>query len=149
MPIDVQKLCCMDNGKPAAAYILAVPIENIGLFFLQTLGIYPFTFGGYPRYLIARCCTIGGVLHLQLHLLFNRGFFLLQLFDLIRKLLPLIQQVADGIQIGSFVSIICRVQLMDLLCIVKSPFQCTVINCCFPFLQRCGRGLPPGRCQPL
>lgn len=107
----------MDNGKPAAAYILAVPIENIGLFFLQTLGVYPFTFGGYPGHLVARCCTIGGVLHLQLHLLFNRGFFLLQLFDLIRKLLPLIQQVADGIQIGSFVSIICRVQLIDLLCI--------------------------------
>ena len=105
----------MDNGKPAAAYILAVPIENIGLFFLQTLGVYPFTFGGYPGHLIARCCAIGGVLHLQLHLLFNRGFFLLQLFDLIRKLLPLIQQVADGIQIGSFVSIICRVQLIDLL----------------------------------
>ena len=80
----------MDNGKPAAAYILAVPIENIGLFFLQTLGVYPFTFGGYPGHLVARCCTIGGVLHLQLHLLFNRGFFLLQLFDLIRKLLPLI-----------------------------------------------------------
>ena len=117
MPADIQKLCCMDNGKPAAAYILAVPIENIGLFFLQTLGVYPFTFGGYPGHLIARCCAIGGVLHLQLHLLFNRGFFLLQLFDLIRKLLPLIQQVADGIQIGSFVSIICRVQLIDLLCI--------------------------------
>ena len=108
----------MDNGKPAAAYILAVPIENIGLFFLQTLGVYPFTFGGYPGHLVARCCTIGGVLHLQLHLLFNRGFFLLQLFDLIRKLLPLIQQVADGIKIGSFVSIICRVQLIDLLCML-------------------------------
>ena len=117
MPADIQKSCCMDNGKPAAAHILAVPIENIGLFFLQTLGVYPFTFGGYPGHLVARCCTIGGVLHLQLHLLFNRGFFLLQLFDLIRKLLPLIQQVADGIQIGSFVSIICRVQLIDLLCI--------------------------------
>lgn len=107
----------MDNGKPATAHIFTVPIENIGLFFLQTLGVYPFTFGGHPRHLIARCCTIGGVLHLQLHLLFNRDFFLLQLFDLIRKLLPLIQQVADGIQIGSFVSIICRVQLIDLLCI--------------------------------
>ena len=87
----------MDNGKPAAAYILAVPIENIGLFFLQTLGVYPFTFGGYPRYLIARCCAIGGILHLQLDLLLDGSLFLLQLFDLIRKLLPLIQQVADGI----------------------------------------------------
>ena len=110
----------MDNGKPAAAYIVAVPIENIGLFFLQTLGVYPFTFGGYPGHLVARCCAIGGVLHLQLHLLFNRGFFMLQLFDLIRKFLPLVQQVADGIQIGSFVSIICRVQLK--MCIRDSVY---------------------------
>ena len=54
---------------------------------------------------------------MQLDLLLDGSLFLLQLFDLIRKLLPLIQQVADGIQIGSFVSIICRVQLIDLLCI--------------------------------
>ena len=107
----------MDNGKPAAAYILAVPIENIGLFFLQTLGVYPFTFGGYPRYLIARCCAISGILHLQLDLLLDGRFLLFHLLDLVRKLLPLIQQAADGIQIGSFVSIICRVQLIDLLCI--------------------------------
>ena len=107
----------MDNGKPAAAYILAVPIENIGLFFLQTLGVYPFTFGGYPGHLVARCCAIGGILHLQLDLLLDSHLFLFHLLDLIRKLLPLIQQVADGIQIGSFVSIICRVQLIDLLCI--------------------------------
>ena len=107
----------MDNGKPATAHIFTVLIKNVRLFLLQPLGIHTFTFGGYPGHLVARCCTIGGVLHLQLHLLFNRGFFLLQLFDLIRKLLPLIQQVADGIQIGSFVSIICRVQLIDLLCI--------------------------------
>ena len=117
MPIGVQKLCCMDNGKPAAAYIFAVLVENVRLLFPQTLGIHTFAFGGYPRYLITRCCAIGGILHLQLDLLLDGSLFLLQLFDLIRKLLPLIQQVADGIQIGSFVSIICRVQLIDLLCI--------------------------------
>ena len=108
----------MDNGKPAAAYILAVPIENIGLFFLQTLGVYPFTFGGYPRHLIARCCAIGSILHLQLDLLLDSRFLLFHLLDLGGKLLPLIQQIADGIQIGSFVSIICRVQLIDLLCML-------------------------------
>ena len=107
----------MDNGKPAAAYILAVPIENIGLFFLQTLGVYPFTFGGYPRHLIARCYAIGSILHLQLDLLLDSRFLLFHLLDLIGKLLPLVQQITDGIQIGSFVSIICRVQLIDLLCI--------------------------------
>ena len=107
----------MNDGKPAAAYIFTVPIENIGLFFLQTLGIHTLAFGGYPRYLITRCCAIGGILHLQLDLLLDSHLFLFHLLDLIRKLLPLIQQVADGIQIGSFVSIICRVQLIDLLCI--------------------------------
>ena len=91
----------MDNGKPAAAYILAVPIENIGLFFLQTLGVYPFTFGGYPRHLIARCCAIGSILHLQLDLLLDSRFLLFHLLDLIGKLLPLVQQITDGIQIGS------------------------------------------------
>ena len=109
----------MDNGKPAAAYILAVPIENIGLFFLQTLGVYPFTFGGYPGHLVARCCAIGGILHLQLDPLLDGCFLLFHLLDLIRKLLPLVQQITDGIQIGSFVSIICRVQLIDLLRILR------------------------------
>ena len=108
----------MDNGKPAAAYILAVPIENIGLFFLQTLGVYPFTFGGYPGHLVARCCAIGSILHLQLDLLLDSRFLLFHLLDLGGKLLPLIQQITDGIQIGSFVSIICRVQLIDLLCML-------------------------------
>ena len=107
----------MDNGKPAAAYILAVPIENIGLFFPQTLGIHPFAFGGHPGHLVARCCAIGSILHLQLDLLLDSRFLLFHLLDLGGKLLPLIQQVADGIKIGSFVSIICRVQLIDLLCI--------------------------------
>ena len=92
MPADIQKSCCMDNGKPAAAYILAVPIENIGLFFLQTLGVYPFTFGGYPGHLVARCCAIGSILHLQLDLLLDGRFLLFHLLDLIGKLLPLIQK---------------------------------------------------------
>ena len=87
----------MDNGKPAAAYILAVPIENIGLFFLQTLGVYPFTFGGYPGHLVARCCAIGGILHLQLDLLLNGRFLLFHLLDLGGKLLSLVQQITDGI----------------------------------------------------
>ena len=39
----------------------------------QTLDEYP-TPDEHPGHLVARCCTIGGVLHLQLHLLFNRGF---------------------------------------------------------------------------
>ena len=87
----------MDNGKPAAAHILAVPIENIGLFFLQTLGIHTLAFGGYPRYLITRCCAISGILHLQLDLLLDSRFLLFHLLDLIRKLLPLVQQITDGI----------------------------------------------------
>ena len=107
----------MNDSKSATAHIFTVPIKNVRLFFLQPLGIHTLTFRGHPRHLIAGSCTVGGILHFQLHLLFNRSLFLLQLFDLIRKLLPLIQQVADGIQIGSFVSIICRVQLIDLLCI--------------------------------
>ena len=48
----------MNDGKPAAAYIFAVLVENIRLLFPQALGIHPFAFGGYPRYLIARCCAI-------------------------------------------------------------------------------------------
>lgn len=127
----------MDNGKPAAAYILAVPIENIGLFFLQTLGVYPFTFGGYPRYLIARCCAISGILHLQLDLLLNSCFLLFHLLDLIRKLLPLVQQITDGIQIGSFVSIICRVQLIDLLCIPSLPVGTGGISGITLYFQKC------------
>lgn len=97
MPADIQKSCCMDNGKPAAAHILAVPIENIGLFFLQTLGIHTLAFGGYPRYLITRCCAISGILHLQLDPLLDSRFLLFHLLDLIRKLLPLVQQITDGI----------------------------------------------------
>ena len=80
----------MDNGKLAAAYIFAVPIENIGLFFPQTLGIHPFAFGGHPGHLVARCCAIGSILHLQLDLLLDSGFLLFHLLDLAGKLLPLI-----------------------------------------------------------
>ena len=87
----------MNDGEPAAAYIFAVLIENIGLFFLQTLRIHPFAFGGYPRYLIARCCAIGGILHLQLDLLLDGRFLLLHLLDLGGKLLSLVQQITDGI----------------------------------------------------
>lgn len=127
----------MDNGKPAAAYILAVPIENIGLFFLQTLGVYPFTFGGYPGHLVARCCAISGILHLQLDLLLDGRFLLFHLLDLIRKLLPLVQQITDGIQIGSFVSIICRVQLIDLLCIPSLPVGTGGISGITLYFQKC------------
>lgn len=82
----------MNDGEPAATYIFAVLVENIGLFLLQALGIHPLAFGRYPRYLITRCSAIGGILHLQLDLPFNGGFLLLQLFDLVGKLLPLIQK---------------------------------------------------------
>ena len=101
----------MDNGKPAAAYILAVLIENIGLFFLQTLGVYPFTFGGYPRYLIARCCAIGSILHLQLDLLLNSCFLLFHLLDLIRKLLPLIQKSMQGTQVSGPIPVVYLIKL--------------------------------------
>ena len=107
----------MNDGKPAAAYIFAVLVENVRLLFPQALGIHTLAFGGYPRHLITRCCAIGSILHLQLDLLLDSRFLLFHLLDLGGKLLPLIQQVADGIKIGSFVSIICRVQLIDLLCI--------------------------------
>ena len=75
VPIGVQKLCCMDNGKPAAAYIFAVLVENVRLLFPQALGIHALAFGGYPRYLVARCCAIGGILHLQLDLLLDPWVF--------------------------------------------------------------------------
>lgn len=47
LPAAIQ-LCRMNDGKPAAAYIFAVLVENIRLFFPQALGIHPFAFGGYP-----------------------------------------------------------------------------------------------------
>ena len=96
----------MNDGKPAAAYILAVPIENIGLFFLQTLGVYPFTFGGYPGHLVARCCAIGGILHLQLDLLLDGRFLLFHLLDLVGKLLPLIQKSMQSTQISGLVAVV-------------------------------------------
>ena len=80
----------MNDGESAAAYIFAVLVENVRLFFPQTLGIHTLAFGGYPRYLITRCCAISGILHLQLDLLLDSGFLLFHLLDLAGKLLPLI-----------------------------------------------------------
>lgn len=114
MPADIQKSCCMDNGKPAAAYILAVPIENIGLFFLQTLGVYPFTFGGYPGHLVARCCAIGSILHLQLDLLLDSRFLLFHLLDLVGKLLPLIQKSMQGTQVSGLIPVVYLIKLVTL-----------------------------------
>ena len=99
----------MNDGEPAAAYIFAVPIENVRLLLFQSLGIHTLAFGGYPGHLVARCCAIGSILHFQLDLLFDGRFLLFHLLDLGGKLLSLVQQITDGIQIGSFVSIICRV----------------------------------------
>ena len=89
----------MNNGKSAAAYIFAVLVENVRLLFPQTLGIHTLTFGGYPRYLIARCCAIGGILHFQLDLLLDGCFLLFHLLDLVRKHLPLIQKSMRGTQV--------------------------------------------------
>ena len=80
----------MNDGEPAAAYIFAVLVENVRLLFPQTLGIHTLAFGGHPRYLIARCCAIGSILHLQLDLLLDSCFLLFHLLDLAGKLLPLI-----------------------------------------------------------
>ena len=124
MPADIQKSCCMDNGKPAAAYILAVPIENIGLFFLQTLGVYPFTFGGYPRHLIARCYAIGSILHLQLDLLLDGRFLLFHLLDLVGKLLPLIQKSMQGTQISGLIPVVYLIKLVDLLGVTIATVGC-------------------------
>lgn len=82
----------MNDGEPAATYIFAVLVENIGLFLLQALGIHPLAFGRYPRYLITRCSAIDGILHLQLDLLLDSSFLLFHLLDLVGKLLPLIQK---------------------------------------------------------
>ena len=88
----------MNDGKPAAAYIFAVLVENVRLLFPQTLGIYTLAFGAHPRYLITRCCAIGSILHLQLDLLLDGRFLLFHLLDLVRKLLPLIQKSIQGTQ---------------------------------------------------
>ena len=113
----MQNLCRMNDGEPAAAYIFAVLIENVRLLFPQTLGIHTLAFRGHPRHLIAGSCTVGGILHFQLHLLFNSSLFLLQLFDLVRKRLSFVQQVTNCIQISRFAFIIVRIHLVDLLCI--------------------------------
>ena len=93
----------MNDSKSATTHIFTVLIENIRLFLLQPLRIHTFAFGGYPRHLIARCCAVGCILHFQLDLLLNGSLFLFQLFNLVRKFLPLIQQATDRIQISCFV----------------------------------------------
>ena len=106
-------LCRMNDSESAAAYIFAVPIENIGLFFLQTLGIHTLAFGGYPRYLITRCCAIGSILHLQLDLLLDSRFLLFHLLDLVRKLLPLIQKSMQSTQVSGLIPVVYLIKLVD------------------------------------
>ena len=98
----------MNDGEPAAAHIFAVLVEDVRLLFPQSLRIHPFAFGGHPRYLIARRCAIGSILHFQLHLLFNGSLFLLQLFNLSGKLLPLIQKSMQGTQVSGFIPVVYR-----------------------------------------
>lgn len=105
----------MNDGEPAAAYIFAVLVENIGLLFPQALGIHTLAFGGYPGHLVARCCAIGGVLHLQLDLLLDSRFLLFHLLDLVRNLLPLIQKTMQGTQVSGLVPVVNLVHLIDLL----------------------------------
>ena len=105
----------MNDGEPATAYIFAVPIENIRLFFLQTLRIHTLAFGGYPGYLVARCCAISGILHLQLDLLLDSGFLLFHLLDLVGKLLPLIQKSMQGTQVSGLIPVVYLIKLVDLL----------------------------------
>ena len=114
----------MNDGESAAAYIFAVPIENIGLFFLQTLGVYPFTFGEYPRHLIARCCAIGSILHLQLDLLLDGRFLLFHLLDLVGKLLPLIQKSMQSTQVSGLISVVHLIKLVDFLRVTIATVGC-------------------------
>lgn len=114
----------MNDGEPAAAHIFAVPIENIGLFFLQTLGIHTLAFGGHPRYLITRCCAIGSILHLQLDLLLDGRFLLFHLLDLVRKLLPLIQKSMQGTQVSGLIPVVYLIKLVDLLGVTIATVGC-------------------------
>ena len=114
----------MNDGESAAAYIFAVPIENIGLFFLQTLGIHTLAFGGHPRYLITRCCSIGGILHLQLDLLLDGRFLLFHLLDLVGKLLPLIQKSMQSTQVSGLISVVHLIKLVDFLRVTISTVGC-------------------------
>ena len=114
----------MNDGESAAAYFFAVLVENVRLFFLQPLGVYPFAFGGYPRYLIARCCAIGGILHLQLDLLLDSGFLLFHLLDLVGKLLPLIQKSMQSTQVSGLIPVVYLIKLVDLLGVTITPVGC-------------------------
>ena len=114
----------MNDGEPATAYIFAVPIENIGLFFLQTLGIHTLAFGGHPRHLIARCCTISGILHLQLDLLLDSRFLLFHLLDLVGKLLPLIQKSMQSTQVSGLIPAVYLIHLVDLLGVTIATVGC-------------------------
>ena len=114
----------MNDGESAATYIFAVQIENIGLFFLQPLGIHTLAFGGYPRYLITRCCAIGGILHLQLDLLLDSRFLLFHLLDLVGKLLPLIQKSMQGTQVSSLVPVVHLIHLVNLLGVTIATVGC-------------------------
>ena len=114
----------MNDGEPAAAYIFAVLVENIRLLFPQALGIHPFAFGGYPRYLIDRCCAIGSILHLQLDLLLDSRFLLFHLLDLVRKLLPLIQKSMQGTQVSGLIPVVHLIHLVDLLGVTIATVGC-------------------------
>ena len=114
----------MNDGEPAAAYIFAVLVENIRLLFPQTLGIHTFAFGGHPRHLIARCCAIGSILHLQLDLLLDGRFLLFHLLDLVGKLLPLIQKSMQRTQISGLVPIVHLIHLVDLLGVTIATVGC-------------------------
>ena len=114
----------MNDGEPAAAYIFAVLVENVRLLFPQTLGIHTLAFGGHPRYLIARCCAIGSILHLQLDLLLDSRFLLFHLLDLVGKLLPLIQKSMQGTQVSSLVPVVYLIKLVDLLGVTIATVGC-------------------------
>ena len=114
----------MNDGEPAAAYIFAVPIENIRLLFPQALGIYTLAFGGYPRHLVARCCTISGILHLQLDLLLDSRFLLFHLLDLVGKLLPLIQKSMQSTQVSGLIPAVYLIHLVDLLGVTIATVGC-------------------------
>ena len=110
----------MNDGKPAAAYIFAVLVENVRLLFPQALGIHTLAFGGYPRHLITRCCAIGSILHLQLDLLLDSRFLL----DLVGKLLPLIQKSMQGTQVSGLIPVVHLIHLVDLLGVTLATVGC-------------------------
>ena len=120
----IQDLCRMNDGKPAAAYIFAVLVENVRLLFPQALGIHTLAFGGYPQHLITRCCAIGGILHLQLDLLLDGRFLLFHLLDLVRKLLPLIQKSMQSTQVSGLVPVVYLIKLVDLLGVTIATVRC-------------------------